>query len=278
MISTMQDRKGAVRIADIPKTILRQLNAGEIESKTLAEGLAIDYSILLRSAVPQTSKQRLMQLKSLGNSGYLQRTRLAAEILLETLGLDAADRLQAHPSDTVRGWAAHLIGLAPLPLRERLRRITPFADDPHMGVRECAWLSLRPHIATEIETAIKLLKPWTSRKSPNLRRFATESTRPRGVWCAHIELLKQQPQIALPLLEPLRADEHKYVQDSLSNWLNDAAKSQPKFVKDLTRRWAQQGDCPATHRICKRALRSVMRRRGTENAEKKRMKSANKFR
>jgi 3-methyladenine DNA glycosylase AlkC len=158
----------------------------------------------------------------------------------------------------VRSWAAYLLAASPdFSLGERLQLTRPLANDHNPGVREWAWLALRPQVAANILLAIDLLEPWTVSTSPFLRRFAAEATRPRGFWSVHIEALVHTPKLGLPILEPLRADPHQYVQDSVSNWLNDASRSHPEFVRELCARWLEESPSPATERICKRAQRSL---------------------
>ena len=264
---------GAVRtLADVTPALRARLNSGEVASRTLVELLSVDFDALFASVVPKAPKAALDELAAAGERvvkkkgtpptprvGIVQRMELGGMLLAR----HATKRLAAlskHPSDTVRGWCCYALtrgDATPLPLSEQLRVIEPFADDEHSGVREWAWMAARPAIASNVGPAIKLLKPWTRSDSANIRRFATEATRPRGVWCTHIDELKANPAAAQPLLEPLRADPTKYVQDSVSNWLNDAAKHDEAWVRILTKRWLQESDAAATARICRRALRSV---------------------
>jgi 3-methyladenine DNA glycosylase AlkC len=103
---------------------------------------------------------------------------------------------------------------------------------------------------------VRLLVPWTVDAEEGVRRFASEVTRPCGVWCAHITRLRENPGIGLPLLEPLRADPSRYVQNSVGNWLNDAARSRPAWVREICAAWREPGPCAATAWIVKRALRN----------------------
>jgi 3-methyladenine DNA glycosylase AlkC len=244
-------------VKDIAAARLAALNAGE-PATTLTECLAVDFAALLRATAPEVGAQALALMQSEAATGISRRMALAARLLLDNLGSAALARMQAHGSDTVRGWACFMVGaLAGLSVQERLDFIRPLADDAHFGVREWAWLAVRPHLAAELETSVKRLRPWTKDPSERVRRFASESLRPRGVWCAHIAALKADPAIALPLLEPLRADSAVYVQDSVANWLNDASKDQPDWVRDVCARWLAGKPAAATERICKRALRSI---------------------
>ncbi len=260
-------RKGARTIKDIPPDILQALHAGEIESANLVEWLAINQSLLLENC-----------LKALGKESYLPAIRQQ----LASLSKPSANRLQAaigealrlqlarqpdealwqalcaHRSDTVRCWVAYCIGQDSSLASEILfEKIKPFAADSHFGVREVAWMACRPHIAAHLEVSIKILTTWAKSEDENLRRFASEATRPRGVWCAHLQALKEQPALALPILEALQADSSRYVQNSVGNWLNDAAKSQADFVRNLCAAWQVQSPTKATAYIIKRALRSI---------------------
>lgn len=249
-------RIGYGRRADIPTDLQSQLNAGTIETATLAEGLAIDFVQLMYHTVPEVSDQAASRIDP--SDGITKRMAVTGELLLKHLGPERYHALASHPADTVRGWAAYMLPVIPgLSLQERLELARPLADDGHFGVREWAWLALRPQIADQVQEAINCLTSWIEEGSANLRRFAVESTRPRGVWCVHIQQLKRNPALGLPLLELVKADSSRYVQDSVANWLNDAAKSQPDWVQALCDRWGSDSATPATNRICTRALRNL---------------------
>jgi 3-methyladenine DNA glycosylase AlkC len=265
-VSPAPARTGAKSIAEIAPDLLQQLNHGTLEAVTLAEVLAIDHGQLLRAIAPDLGAPILEQVSAHGHLKIKARMQIVGQLLLDRYGLTGSERFATHRSDTARSWAAMMVGLAPgLSFPDRLAQIANLADDPNANVREWAWMALRPHAAHQLELAIAQLIPWTLHPSPNLRRFATELTRPRGVWCAHIQALKREPSLGLPLLEPLRADPARYVQNSVANWLNDAAKSQPQFVWDCCQRWQRESTTRATAYICRRALRGLLDRGGQDD-------------
>jgi 3-methyladenine DNA glycosylase AlkC len=249
-------RKGAARRADIPPDVLAALNAGTLESASLSEGLAIDFAALMAAIAPQLATAAQEQL--LPTDPFTKRLRIAGELLCAEFGMRGYKRFARHTSDTVRGWAAYHLSAAPrLTLAKRIEHVRLLADDSHFGVRETAWLALRPHLLVDLDGALASLTPWTLAASENLRRFAVESLRPRGVWCAHLEAFKQEPELGLPLLEPLKSDPSRYVQNSVANWLNDAGKTQPQWVIALCKRWQKESKSPETTYICQRALRNL---------------------
>ncbi|QQR46127.1 DNA alkylation repair protein [Myxococcus xanthus] len=257
-MSPSRPRKGATRATDIPPDMLDALSHGEMQTATLAECMAIDQARLLRTVFPELSPDALAAADAACKLGILKRMSAIGALMLEELGTAGIERSRTHAADMVRGWACFMVGAQPeLDLPARLAAIRPLADDSHFGVREWAWMSVRRHLAQELDIAIAELSAWTSSRSEYVRRFATEALRPRGVWSAHIAELQREPGRALPILSPLRADPSVYVQDSVANWLNDAAKTQPGWVRDLCDQWLRGAPADATRRICKRASRNL---------------------
>ncbi len=266
-LERLRARKGAFRIALIPPEVLEALNDGLIETVNLNEFLALDLPRLARSVTLQlgldAGHERLVDtLAMLDAFKPMQRHAHVARALYDITAQHAtpdavAHRLATHPSDVARCWAAQWITLSGLPLPGQLQAARRFAADSHFGVRELAWMAVRDAVVGSLDEAIDRLQPWVLDADPNIRRFASELTRPRGVWCAQIEALKSQPWRALPLLEPLRADPSLYVQNSVANWLNDASKSQGPWVEALGARWLKESDAAATRYIVRRALRTL---------------------
>ncbi|MEG0246281.1 MAG: hypothetical protein RR726_28030 [Pseudomonas sp.] len=247
-----------------------QLDHGLLPTRNLAECLAVN-SLTLATAVAQQLPtalgaclmQTAAETQALGLSKKVAGIGLALGQWLDQAPLQtrqqAFECCYTHPSDAVRSWAAfaqaHLT--RGLDLQSALLAQLRFAKDTHFGVREWAWIALRPRLSVDLPAALELLGVHASSDDPLVRRFCIEVLRPRGVWCEHIAALKQAPEAAEALLVPHLAEAEKYAQDSVANWLNDASKTRPDWVLDLFERYPPA--CKASRRIQQRATRSLAR-------------------
>jgi 3-methyladenine DNA glycosylase AlkC len=260
-------RKGARSFKELSPNILNQLNKGEIPSANLVEWLAIDQKILLQNVLQQYQRTDylmpiLNQINALKKVTVNTINETIGEALLTQISENQDEaflnHLATHPSDAVRCWVSYAIGKdKSLNIAQMLEAIKPFAADDHFGVREISWMAVRPIIDKNINESIIIFSQWVQGSDENIRRFASEATRPRGVWCNHIDILKKEPAIAMPILEPLKADPSKYVKDSVGNWLNDASKTSPDFVIQLCKHWETESDNKHTAYIIKKALRTL---------------------
>ncbi|OXB03576.1 DNA alkylation repair protein [Flavobacterium oncorhynchi] len=260
-------RKGARSAKDIPSSILEQLNKGEIESANLIEWLAFNQTALLENLLKELNRAEylepiLIDIRSLKKQtvNTINEAIGTGILKLSALNNDLSilSDISKHKSDLVRCWSAYTIGKNPkYTIEEMLEQIQFLAADKHFGVREISWLAVRSNIVKNLDKSLEILLKWTLNEDENIRRFATEAIRPRGVWCEHIEALKKKPELALKILDSLKSDPSKYVQDSVGNWLNDASKSRPDFVKDLCKKWQTESTVKETAYIIKKGLRTI---------------------
>ncbi|OAB36971.1 DNA alkylation repair protein [Paenibacillus macquariensis subsp. defensor] len=270
----MLQRKGARKISDIPDEVVKLLHKGQLQTVNLTEWLAVDHIVLLQNVLYELSMQRESEpmIQRLNYLSEKKIMKIIPAIAREWLNLmdhkSEAERsriynaLATHLSDSVRCWAAYIIGLGQgLSLEKKLTCIRPFAADSHFGVREIAWMALRESISKELMKSLLILNDWVCDKDANIRRFAIESTRPQGVWAKHITELKENPTMALSLLEAVISDPVKYVQDSVGNWLNDASKTNPDWVLQICDKWLETSDTRETRRIVTKAKRSLIKKK-----------------
>ncbi|MFC5045059.1 DNA alkylation repair protein [Aquimarina hainanensis] len=268
----IRNRKGPRKKEDIPKKVLELLNKGIIASVNLTEWLAVNHIELITSNFPslgipqQVLNTCLQKLEALKKPSTMNTIRTIGEaIYTYTEATNETDyfidKLSNHPSDSIRCYTPYIIALySTLRFEEKLDLARPLIKDPHFGVREVVWMALRPELILHIDIAIPFLSHWAKDQHEYIRRFTTEITRPRGVWCTHITTLKEHPEQGLPILSLLKSDTSIYVQDSVGNWLNDASKSAPDFVLQLCNEWNQTSPTKETKRIIKKALRTLQKK------------------
>ncbi len=269
MKSEILNRKGARKAQGILGEVITLLNRGKIETVNLTEWLSIDHIQLIKEVFPeiginsQAITKIINEIEHQKKASTMQVIKLVGTLLFYT-SKDNTDlrtrylNLSSHNSDSIRCYAPYLIAMnTNLGIAEKLHKAEDLICDDHFGVREVIWMALRPEISLDLKKSIELLGEMAKHSNDYARRFASEVIRPRGVWCKHIEALKEQPEMALPVLEPLKADKSKYVQDSVGNWLNDASKSKPEFVIGLCDQWKKSSPTKETERIIKKARRTI---------------------
>ena len=257
------NRKGARKAEDIPEEVLTLLNSGSIETVNLTEWLVVDQLTVLKIVLKALDKEAFFETFqenvtsqkkiSANNNAKLIGEMLAERFDNEVIGQD----LSTHASDIVRSWACWALCTKQKKVLELAAVAKPFAADQHFGVREVVIFATKEKFANNLEESIRILSSWIHDTNENVRRFAAEVLRPVGVWTKKIAALQENPTLGLPLIAPLKADPSKYVQNSVANWLNDASKSNPDWVRAICEAWEAESDSKTTQYIVKRAMRTI---------------------
>ncbi len=117
-----------------------------------------------------------------------------------------------------------------------------------------AEFAIRPFLAHDPTRVLAQMRAWTEHPNEHVRRLASEGARPRLPWGTRVPALKDDPTLAAPILERLKADPSLYVRKSVANHLNDIGKDRPDWLVERMAGWSR--DDPRTAWIIRHALRS----------------------
>ena len=190
----------------------------------------------------------------------MERVRRIADALHRALPGDyakALDILRAMAPRLTHGFQAIAVTeyVARYGLDDFDRSMDALADLTRFGSAEFA---IRPFLAADAPRALATMNRWTGSDDEHVRRLASEGSRPRLPWAARVPALKDDPTLAAPILEALKADASLYVRKSVANHLNDIAKDEPGWVLDRLGGWPQ--DDPRTAWIVRHALRTLIKK------------------
>jgi len=135
------------------------------------------------------------------------------------------------------------------------RSMAALADLTRFGSAEFA---VRPFLEQDTDRTLAVMASWSGSDDEHVRRLASEGSRPRLPWAARIPALKDDPTLAAPILEALKADPSLYVRKSVANHLNDIARDRPDWLVDRLAGWAK--DDPRTAWIIRHALRTLIKK------------------
>lgn len=125
-----------------------------------------------------------------------------------------------------------------------------------------AEFAVRPFLKRHPELTLKYLMECAHSTDVDLRRWASEGTRPRLPWGERLHDFIQDPSRALSILECLKFDDELYVRKSVSNHLNDIAKDHPDLVIATLTDWKEKAGILHAKKIdwiIHRSLRSLIK-------------------
>ncbi|MFS8198391.1 DNA alkylation repair protein [Streptomyces sp. CWNU-52B] len=120
--------------------------------------------------------------------------------------------------------------------------------------------AIRTLLRHDLDRALGIIVgEWTGSADADVRRLASEGTRPYLPWAVRVPDIMARPGATVPVLDALYRDESEYVRRSVANHLNDLSRDHPELVVDTARRWLDRpGD--TTERLVRHGLRTLIKR------------------
>ena len=124
--------------------------------------------------------------------------------------------------------------------------------DPDWHVQEILAQAFDQYCTNEgYAPVLSVIEQWLNHTNPNVRRAAAEGPR---IWTTR-PYFRDNPQIAIAFLSPLRNDESEYVRKSVGNALRDISRKHAELVRDELATWDLSDKRTAfTHKLAARFL------------------------
>jgi 3-methyladenine DNA glycosylase AlkC len=130
--------------------------------------------------------------------------------------------------------------------------------------------AVRPFIKIYPKKTLSFLLRCAGDKNVNVRRWASEGSRPRLPWGEQIQAFIKDPRPTFAILEKLKFDSELFVRKSVSNHLNDVSKDHPDLVIDLLLSWKKQAtekNISKVEWIINKSLRTLIKNGHTDALE-----------
>ena len=220
-----------------------------------------DMGLDVKAVYPPFDTRRFLKisLAGLDDLTLMQRLRRMTQALHATLPVDYAQALEV-----LRALAQRIEkGFATLVLPDYVGQYGLDDFDVSMDALKSftalgsSEFAVREFLRKDLKRALAIMKVWSRDDSEDVRRLASEGSRPRLPWSFRLDAILADPSLAAPILENLRSDPSLYVRKSVANHLNDVTKSHPEWVLDRLATWPIENAHTAW--IAKRALRSLIK-------------------
>ncbi|MFC5930399.1 DNA alkylation repair protein [Cryobacterium melibiosiphilum] len=119
--------------------------------------------------------------------------------------------------------------------------------------------AIRLLLAHDFARAMPIVLEWTTSADPDVRRLASEGTRPFLPWAIRVPAILADPAATLPVLHALYRDDNEVVRRSVANHLNDLSRQQPELVVTTTAAWLAAPD-ENTAQLVRHALRTLIKK------------------
>jgi 3-methyladenine DNA glycosylase AlkC len=124
-----------------------------------------------------------------------------------------------------------------------------------------AEFAIRTLLRHDLDRALATIRTWTTSDDADVRRLASEGTRPYLPWSVRVPEILRRPGVTVPVLDALHRDPSEDVRRSVANHLNDLSRDHPGLVVEVAARWRSgSDDDPDTARLVRHGLRTLIKR------------------